>query len=135
MNKKNNVGTALVRKVCPVCLQIAENESEILLNQILTPEYAAQVEEIHNKVVGYTKTMCEKCKEDLKEGFSYLIEMSGEDADENMSFGDTIERRTGRVAMARKSIFKDSPNGDYFFITENFLNDILSRIEDNEESD
>ena len=57
------LGTALVKRLCPVCLK--EQDSEILMNTVLTEKNAKQVENLHGKVVGFSDKCCDECKEKL----------------------------------------------------------------------
>ena len=57
------LGTALVKRLCPVCLQ--EQDSEILMNTVLTEKNAEKVKSLHGKVVGFLDDGCDKCKEKL----------------------------------------------------------------------
>ena len=57
------LGTALVKRLCPVCLK--EKDSEILMNKVLTEKNAKEVENLHGKVVGFLDDGCDECKEKL----------------------------------------------------------------------
>jgi len=57
------LGTALVKRLCPVCLK--EQDSEILLNKVLTEKNAKEVEKLHEKVIGFSNDCCDECKEKL----------------------------------------------------------------------
>lgn len=57
------LGTALVKRLCPVCLK--EQDSEILLNKVLTEKNAKEVEKLHGKVIGFLDDGCDECKEKL----------------------------------------------------------------------
>lgn len=57
------LGTALVKRLCPVCLK--EQDSEILMNTVLTEKNAKNVEKLHGKVVGFLDDGCDECKEKL----------------------------------------------------------------------
>ena len=57
------LGTALVKRLCPVCLK--EQDSEILLNKVLTEKNAKEVEKLHGKVIGFSDDCCDECKEKL----------------------------------------------------------------------
>ncbi len=69
---KKLLGTALVKRLCPVCLK--EQDSEILMNTALTEKNAKQVENLHGKVVGFSDKCCDECKEKLPpEKGSWLV--------------------------------------------------------------
>ena len=69
---KKLLGTALVKRLCPVCLK--EQDSEILMNTVLTEKNAKEVENLHGKVVGFSDKCCDECKEKLPpEKGSWLV--------------------------------------------------------------
>ena len=69
---KKVLGTALVKRLCPVCLK--EQDSEILMNTVLTEKNAKQVENLHGKVVGFSDKCCDECQEKLpKDKGSWLV--------------------------------------------------------------
>ena len=69
---KKVLGTALVKRLCPVCLK--EQDSEILLNKVLTEKNADNVEAMHGKVIGFMDDACDECKEKLPpEKGSWLV--------------------------------------------------------------
>ena len=57
------LGTALVKRLCPVCLK--EQDSEILMNTVLTEKNAKDVEKLHGKVIGFMDDACDECQEKL----------------------------------------------------------------------
>ena len=57
------LGTALVKRLCPICLK--EQDSEILMNNLLIEKNAKDVENLHGKVVGFLDDGCNECKEKL----------------------------------------------------------------------
>lgn len=60
---KKLLGTALVKRLCPICLK--EKDSEILINKMLTEKNAKDVEKLNGKVVGFLDNGCDECKEKL----------------------------------------------------------------------
>lgn len=70
MSKKKTLGVALVKEVCPVCTQ--ETDGPILMNTRLSESKAKQVEDLHGKVIGFSKEPCPKCKEDMKKAFMFI---------------------------------------------------------------
>lgn len=78
---KNLLGTALVKRLCPVCLK--EKDSEILLNKVLTEKNAKEVEKLHGKVVGFFDDGCDECKEKLPpEKGTWFIVVDAEKTDD-----------------------------------------------------
>ena len=67
------LGTALVKRLCPVCLK--EQDSEILMNKVLTEKNAQNVKKLHGKVVGFLDDGCDECKEKLppEKGTQFIV--------------------------------------------------------------
>ena len=69
---KELLGTALVKRLCPVCLK--QEDSEILMNKVLTEKNAKEVEKLHGKVIGFMDDACHECQEKLpKDKGSWLV--------------------------------------------------------------
>ena len=69
---KKVLGTALVKRVCPVCCK--EQDSEILMNTVLTEKNADDVKAMHGKVIGFMEDACNECQEKLpKDKGSWLV--------------------------------------------------------------
>ena len=69
---KKNLGTALVKRLCPVCLK--EQDSEILMNTVLTEKNADNIEAMHGKIIGFMEDACDECQEKLpKDKGSWLV--------------------------------------------------------------
>lgn len=69
---KKVLGTVLVKRLCPVCLK--EQDSEILMNTVLTEKNADEIEAMHGKVIGFMEDACDECKEKLpKDKGSWLV--------------------------------------------------------------
>lgn len=62
----NNLGVALVNYACFCCGKEVDNA--IVINQRLTKEEADNVEQLHNKCVGYSDKICPDCQEITKHG-------------------------------------------------------------------
>lgn len=56
---ENKIGFALVHEICPICGK-PMNE-QILMNSVLSKKYAKEIENVHGKAIGYSKTVCEDC--------------------------------------------------------------------------
>ena len=66
------LGTALVKRVCPVCCK--EHDAEILMNTVLSEKNADNVEAMHGKVIGFMDDACHECQEKLpKDKGSWLV--------------------------------------------------------------
>ena len=85
------LGTALVKRLCPVCLK--EQDSEILMNTVLTEKNAKNVEKLHGKVVGFLDDGCDECKEKLppEKGTWFIVVDSEKTTDRNNPY------RTGSI--------------------------------------
>lgn len=69
---KELLGTALVKRLCPVCLK--QEDSEILMNTVLTEKNADNIEAMHGKVIGFMDDACDECQEKLpKDKGSWLV--------------------------------------------------------------
>ena len=69
---KKLLGTALVKRLCPVCLK--EQDSEILMNTVLTEKNADNIEAMHGKVIGFMDDACDECQEKLpKDKGTWLV--------------------------------------------------------------
>ena len=85
------LGTALVKRLCPVCLK--EQDSEILMNKVLTEKNAKNVEKLHGKVVGFLHDGCDECKEKLppEKGTWFIVVDAEKTTDRNNPY------RTGNI--------------------------------------
>jgi hypothetical protein len=88
MKDKNILGVALVKEACPICGK--EQDGPIIMNTRLTENLAKQVEDLHGKVIGYSKEPCTECQDLMSKGF-LLIE-----CDESKTEDRKNPWRTGR---------------------------------------
>lgn len=65
--KEEVLGVALVKEACPICGKL--QDGPIIMNSLLTEERAKQVEELHQKCIGYMKEPCDECKSMMEMGF------------------------------------------------------------------
>ena len=88
---KELLGTALVKRLCPVCLK--EQDSEILMSKMLTEKNAEEVEKLHGKVIGFSDDCCDECKEKLppEKGTWFIVVDSEKTDDRNNPY------RTGSI--------------------------------------
>lgn len=56
---ENKRDIALVHEICPICGK-PMNE-QILMNTVFSKKYAKEIENVHGKAIGYSKTACEDC--------------------------------------------------------------------------
>jgi hypothetical protein len=91
-------GTAIVKYVCPICGQINEDASAIVMNTRLTKADAKKVEEMHNKVVGYSDKPCKECQKILDQDAFFVIGIDPEKSDDMKN-----PWRTGHLVGIKKA--------------------------------
>ena len=105
MRDKNEIGVALVKELCPICLK--SSDGPIIMNTRLSKKRAQEVEEMHGKTVGFTKEPCDECKELKSKGFVLIgvVEKKTEDR--------TNPYRSGNLwaisESAAAKLFNDNP--------------------------
>ena len=93
---KKVLGTALVKRVCPVCLK--EQDSEILMNKVLSEKNADNIEAMHGKVIGFMDDACDECQEKLpKDKGSWLVVVDLSKTEDKFN-----PHRTGQLFGVRK---------------------------------
>ena len=97
----SKVGVALLKYVCPICGQINEDASAIAINSLLTEKAVKKVEDMHNKVVGFSEKPCKECQSYIDKGAFFIIGIdSGKSDDMSNPY------RTGHlVGIKRESEF------------------------------
>ena len=92
----SNLGVALVKELCPVCCK--EIDGPIIMNKILTEEYAKNVKDLHNKVIGFADHCCEECSK-YKDKAVFFVSI-----DESKSSNDSLKNlyRTGKISGIKK---------------------------------
>ncbi len=96
--EENKLGTAIVKYVCPICGQINEEASAIVLNKRLTRADANKVKEMHNKVVGYSDKPCKECQKILDQDAFFVIGIDPEKSDDMKN-----PWRTGHLVGIKKA--------------------------------
>ncbi len=92
---------SLVKYVCPVCGQVDEDASAIVMNQLLTQEAADNVKKLHNQVVGFSDKPCKQCQSYIDQDAVMII---GIDSDKSEDMSNPY--RTGHlVGIKRESEF------------------------------
>ena len=101
------LGTALVKRLCSICLK--EQDSEILMNNVLTEKNAKEVENLHGKVVGFLDDGCDECKEKLppEKGTWFIVVDSEKTTDRNDPY------RTGFIFGVSKEYAMKLDINDY----------------------
>ena len=93
---KKVLGTALVKRLCPVCLK--EQDSEILMNTVLSEKNADNIEAMHGKVIGFMDDACDECQEKLpKDKGSWLVVVDLSKTEDKFN-----PHRTGQLFGVRK---------------------------------
>lgn len=99
---ENKIGFALVHEICPICGK-PMNE-QILMNSVFSKKYAKEIENVHGKGIGYSKTACEDCSK-YKDEAVMCIAIDEAKSEPNNPY------RTGQVVGIRKDfqLFVDKP--------------------------
>lgn len=113
MSTKNNLGVALVKELCPICCK--EIDGPIIMNRVLTEEYANNIKNMHRKVIGFADHCCEECAKYKDEAVFFI----GVDGSKCSSHHLKDLYRTGQTV----AIKKESNIMDYF-------DDFLITLED-----
>lgn len=111
MSKDLNSG--IVYELCPICGKTTN--SSIIMNKVLGPKYAKQIEELNGKAIGFSKDACEECTKH-KDECIYVIGIDSSKSDNKNIQG---LYRTGQVVGIRKDflLFIDHP--EFIFETNN----------------
>lgn len=126
---------AVVKFLCPVCGK--ECEENIMINSVLTPKYAEQVKEMHNKVVGWASHACDECAKH-KNDCVYFIGIDSEKSEPNEPYrtGNVVgvKKNTPIVNECKEFILKLDDGTEYCFIDNSlgvklnmFTDDISSK--------
>ena len=97
MSENKKLGVALVKYACPICGEINEDDSAIVMNSILTEKLAKQVEDMHNQCIGFSDKPCKKCQEYIDKGAFFII---GVDADKTDDWNNPY--RSGHLVGIKK---------------------------------
>lgn len=117
---ENKIGVALVHEICPICGK-SMNE-QIFMNKILSKKYAKEIENLHGKAIGYSRTACEDCSK-YKDAAVMCIAIDETKSEPNNPY------RTGQIVGVRKDfqlfidklefIIKTENGISYCFVEEN----------------
>lgn len=107
---ENKIGFALVHEICPICGK-PMNE-QILMNTAISKKYAKEIENVHGKAIGYSRTACEDCSK-YKDEAVMCIAIDEAKSEPNNPY------RTGQVVGIRKDfqLFVDKP--EFIIKTDN----------------
>lgn len=93
----SKLGVAMVKEICPICAK-TEMDGGIVMNKRLSEPMAEKVESMHNKVIGFSKEPCDKCKEYKAMGFVLIgvVEKKTDDA--------TNPYRSGNIWVVKQEV-------------------------------
>lgn len=100
-----DLSAGIVYELCPICGKPAN--SSIIINKILRPKYAKQIEELNGKAIGFSKDACEECSKH-KDECIYVISIDSSKSDSKSLEG---LYRTGQIVGIRKDfqLFVEHP--------------------------
>ena len=100
-----DLSTGIVYELCPICGKSVN--SSIIMNKILRPKYAKQIEELNGKAIGFSKDACEECTKH-KDECIHVISIDSSKSDSKSLEG---LYRTGQIVGIRKDfqLFVDHP--------------------------
>lgn len=104
MSNNNNLGIALVKELCPICCK--EIDGPIIMNRVLTENYAKSVKNMDRKVIGFADHCCEECAKYKDEAVFFI----GVDGSKCSSHRLKDLYRTGQIVVIKK----ESNIMDYF---------------------
>ncbi len=87
-----NFEVSLVRYLCPICGEIAEDG--IIMNSLLTERAAKEVSDLNGKAIGYADHACKECAKYSKEAI-FVIGIDEEKSDNE-------PYRTGNIVGIRR---------------------------------
>ena len=96
MSDNKKLGVALTKELCPVCT--AEMDGGIILNKVLTESNAKKVEAMHGKVVGWSKELCDSCKDMKSKGFILIGAVEAKTTD------TTNPYRSGNIWVVKEEV-------------------------------
>ena len=90
---------SLCKEICLICGK--EIDGPIVMNSILTKNYAQKVKELHGKVIGFADKPCTECQSNLDKAFLFI------GFDEEKSDLNNLPQgfyRTGHIVGTKKNI-------------------------------
>lgn len=105
-----NFAAGIVRYACPICGK--DSETSLIMNQISSKNVVEQINQVHNKIVGYSKNACSEC-EKHKDKVVFMIEVDGSKST------PTNPYRTGRIYGINKNCPIFDKAGDFILTTDN----------------
>ena len=96
--EEKKFAASVVKYVCPICGQIDEDASAIVMNKRLTKAYAKKVEDMHDKVIGFSDKPCKECQKILDQDAFFVIGIDPEKSDDMKN-----PWRTGHLVGIKKA--------------------------------
>lgn len=96
----DDLGCAVVKFACPICLKPVEDETSIALGTRFSKANAERVNSMHNQIVGFSKKPCKECQEIIDKNALFIIGIDIEKSEKDNPY------RSGHiVAIKRESEF------------------------------
>lgn len=102
----DNFGVACVKYLCPICGKPANHA--IIMNTKLTKSAAKQVNELHNKAIGWSDKPCDNCQHYINDGVFFVIGV-----DTEKSTNDSFYRTGHIVGVKKESNFYKNLDKEY----------------------
>lgn len=78
----SKLGVATVKYACPICGQVKEELSAIVMNTLLTESMAKKVEDMHDQVFGIAEKPCKECQSYIDQGAFFIIGVNSDKTEE-----------------------------------------------------
>lgn len=99
MSKEDKkIGVAIVKYACPICGEVIEDDTAIVMNSRLSYSMAQKVEAMNGQVAGYSDKPCKNCQKWIDKGAFFVI---GCDADKTDDMSNPY--RTGHLVGIKKT--------------------------------
>ena len=96
--EEKKFAASVVKYVCPICGQVNEDASVIVMNTRLTKADAKKVEEMQDKVIGFSDKPCKECQKILDQDAFFVIGIDPDKSDDMKN-----PWRTGHLVGIKKS--------------------------------
>lgn len=121
--KKENFEVGMIHKICVVCCQKMEDQSEVIFNNVLTQKAADNIRKLHDQVVGFADKMCEECWERIDQPNGvYIIGIIEEKSDD-----PRCPYRSGHIVGVTVDAFRRMHSEDGFNLPRKSLNQAIER--------
>lgn len=107
---ENKIEVALVHEICPICGKPINEQ--ILMNKILSKKHAKEIENLHGKAIGYSRTACEDCSK-YKDEVVMCIAIDETKSEPNNPY------RIGQIVGIRKDFQLFIDKSEFIIKTEN----------------